>query len=137
MKDVTYFFGAGASCESMPLVNNFNAKFAVFQNFIDERKKLKQLIADCSAFANKIKAHSTFDTFFKKLFHQNKQEEINTYKTVLFFYFLFEHLFAYDELNYYDKDFIFKYKKDYKLDPRYEALIAGLLKPIKGGDRFL
>ena len=132
MKDVTYFFGAGASCEAMPLVNNFNEKFAIFLNFINDSKHLKHLIADCSAFANKIKAHSTFDTFFKKLFHQNQEEEINKYKTVLLFYFLFEHLFTYDELDYYDKDFIFQYKKNYKLDPRYEALIAGLLKPIKG-----
>lgn len=130
MKDVTYFFGAGASCEAMPLVNNFNEKFAIFQNFIGERSALKDLIADSSTFAKKIKAHSTFDTFFKKLFHQNKEEEINKYKTILLFYFLFEHLFTYDEL-YHDKDFLNQHRKIYKLDPRYEALIAGLLRPIK------
>lgn len=131
MKDITYFFGAGASCEAMPLVNNFNEKFAFFQNFIDERSDLKDLIADVSTFVNEVKAHSTFDTFFKKLFHQNKEEEINKYKTVLLFYFLFEHLFSYDELDHYTES-TSKNKKQFKLDPRYEALIAGLLKPIKG-----
>lgn len=131
MKDITYFFGAGASCQAMPLVNNFNKRFSIFQNFMSNQFTFTEIGTDSIAFANEIKAHSTFDTFFKKLFHQNKNEEIQKFKTVLLFYFLFEHLFTYDELGY-DEDFVIENNKNYKIDPRYEALIAGLLKPIKG-----
>lgn len=133
MKDISYLFGAGASCESMPLVNNFKERYECFLKFIKNRIIfINNLAGDCLIFSEELAGHSTFDTYFKKLFHQNKEAEIKKYKSILFFYFLFEHLFATDPLNHKEERII----KDYKLDPRYEALIAGLLKPIKGEVEF-
>jgi hypothetical protein len=131
MNDITYILGAGASFQAMPLVNNFCSRFKIFQNFIGEQFAFPGFGSDCVSFGNEIKAHSTFDTFFKKLFHQNKLEDIDKYKSVLLFYFVFEHLFTYEELGY-DEELGKTNNKLHKLDPRYEALIAGLLKPIKG-----
>ncbi len=134
MKEVTYFFGAGASCQSMPLVNNFYIRFELFKSVLNNRYTLGQKIHnDINSFSNQIKSHLSFDTFFKKLFHQDKTEEITKYKGLLLLYFLFEHLFLPEDIGY-GESYEENLNKKFIIDLRYEALIAGLLKPIKGID---
>jgi hypothetical protein len=81
-------------------------------------------------FYNDLVSHSTFDTLFKKLFHTDSQSyRIDIYKQILNLYFLWEHFESVTStqeakgLN--EKSF----KKEAKIDKRYDALIAGLLKP--------
>ncbi|MEO8400145.1 MAG: hypothetical protein ABI550_10110 [Ignavibacteriaceae bacterium] len=135
MGEITYIFGAGASCQAMPLVSNFHSRFKTFQEFLSSKILFNQIENDCNEFASQIKSHLSFDTFFKKLFHQNKGREIQRFKGIMLVYFLFEQLFSYEDLLY-DEEFIKKEGKEFILDPRYEALIAGLLKPIKGRIEF-
>jgi hypothetical protein len=125
MHDLTYYFGAGASCNSMPLVTDFHPRFCHFIDFVGRLEKSQDkesFLKDCQEFIDSVYFHLSFDTFFKKLFHQRDKDRIDKYKTLLLIYFLFEHLAkpsrAFD-------------RKKFNNDPRYEALIAGLLKPLE------
>lgn len=92
------------------------------------------LLNDVNNFEKNVKSHLSFDTYFKKLFHQKDYSTIKRCKSILLLYFLFEHLITPEMI-----EDVFKmnyevcngFKKEQKLDLRYEALIAGLLKPSK------
>ena len=142
MKEITYFFGAGASCQSMPLVSNFKERFEVFEEFLSERENSLSfyLMLEIKDFKKAIASHFSFDTFFKKLFHQGVEEKIILkYKGLLLLFFLFEHLVEIENLE--NNTEFRKHKqanrqKISNFDPRYEALIAGLLKPLRGKTEF-
>lgn len=137
-KELTYILGAGASYQSIPVVKTFAKRFEVFINYLDEYKKksssmpLPELklsnedIEKCRCLLDSFRSHQSFDTYFKKLFHTKKDNEIRFAKKVLHIYFIWEHL---------TNDIIFKepknggFWKQAKIDKRYDALIAGLLKP--------
>ncbi|HVT86538.1 MAG TPA: hypothetical protein VHD35_15140 [Chitinophagaceae bacterium] len=131
--DITYVFGAGASCQAMPLVSNFSTRFDSFRNFINTGgfNNASDLVGAANEFADQIKSHLSFDTFFKKLFHQKQERNITRYKCVLLVFFLYEHLLMPES----EQDSIILEKK-YNIDPRYDALIAGLLKPVMGRTEF-
>ncbi|MFT3911452.1 MAG: hypothetical protein QM737_18660 [Ferruginibacter sp.] len=142
MNEITYLFGAGASCQSMPLVSNFPLRFKLFQETIFYIGNIPPDLAnEITDFGKKVESHSSFDTFFKKLFHQNKSNElIIKYKRILFLYLLFEHLVNHETIK--DRSLFKKLEgnnlhRKYPLDPRYEALIAGLLKPVRGKADFI
>lgn len=132
MNEITYILGAGASYYSMPLVEDFPNRFNYFLDFI--RPSISSdvwFMKDCEKFASQLESHVSFDTIFKKLFHQNSSNRIRRYKAILLIYFIFEHL--YFTSNNQDKRIS---NKKYVNDPRYEALIAGLLKPVNGKCEF-
>jgi hypothetical protein len=135
MNDITYYFGAGASCKSMPLVSNFEQRFDYFISRINEERMpdKEKFVELCLEFLKAISAHLSFDTFFKKLFHQQKHPLIKKYKTLLLIYFLFEHLI---EVPVQIEEEYKNGMKESNPDPRYEALIAGLLKPIRNANEF-
>lgn len=137
MNDITYIFGAGASCHSMPMVYNFPLRYQLFKEHVTLTMSLnRQFSTDISEFGNQVESHSSFDTFFKKLFHQNQSDAIiNRYKRILLLYLLFEHLIPISEIaerqthKNLEKEGL---QKKFDVDPRYESLIAGLLKPVRG-----
>ena len=131
MDEITYIFGAGASYHSMPLVENFKYRFSVFIDFIRDASYQSELVIDSIDFLFKIKAHASFDTYFKKLFHQRKTSQIIKSKKILLSFFLFEHLIDIETYNQTANTYNdLAVKKEFNVDPRYEALIAGLLKPF-------
>jgi hypothetical protein len=133
MAELTYIFGAGASFNSMPLVENFPDRFDYFMGFVGkvtDGAKKDFFLKDCADFSRNVKVHLSFDTFFKKLFHQGEKEKIQDYKAIILIFFLFEHLMNLDEIRN-SQNALVKGKMAI-VDPRYEALIAGLLKPIMG-----
>lgn len=136
MKEITYILGAGASCKSMPLVANFQDRLLLYCHYTTYTNNLPSgLPENVKEFESKVSSHFSFDTFFKKLFHQSNSDELlNKYKKLLFQYFLFEHMVDVDV--YPGTQIVKKLKekglqKQYKIDPRYEALIASLIKPIR------
>ncbi|MEJ7823184.1 MAG: hypothetical protein WKF85_12735 [Chitinophagaceae bacterium] len=137
MSEITYVFGAGASIKSMPIVNNFVKRFETYLNFLADINE--EFRSENRNFITQIKSHLSFDTYFKKLFHQNQNELIQKNKNLLLSFFIFEHLIP---LNYYysyaDPNEISDYiiDKEYHVDPRYDALVASLLKPLKGKCEF-
>lgn len=142
MADITYIFGAGASCQSMPLVSNFKERFDVFEEHLrlSSSSLNLALLQDIRQFKKEINSHFSFDTYFKKLFHQESDNKlIDKSKVLLLLFFLFEHLADQETLK--GNQIFQKLEKDQKqkklnIDPRYEALIAGLIKPIRGKSEF-
>lgn len=136
MSELTYVLGAGASYQSIPVVKTFSSRFSFFINemkstlnpaHIDRDTVLKFI----NEFYVELLAHSTFDTLFKKLFHSdNAGVTTSIYKQILNLYFLWEHFKSTEELKDIKKTDDFTFKKEAKIDKRYDALIAGLLKPI-------
>jgi len=136
MNEITYFLGAGASYQSMPLVNNFGDRFNNYLTFLRiTLSHRSEFIKENRKFIDNIGEHLSFDTYFKKLFHQNS-DEIVKYKALLLYYFIFEHLCP---LGLYNLKFNGNFpenRKKFNIDPRYDSLIAGLLKPVKGQCQF-
>lgn len=134
--EITYLFGAGASYYSMPLVENFGSRFEVFIKFLEDYISVSKIgfLNDCKVFKNEVSNHLSFDTFFKKLFHLS-DVSAEKYKAILLIFFLYEQLQDISTVDIFiDPE---KYGKKYgikkgNIDPRYDALIAGILQPQKG-----
>lgn len=134
MPGITYYMGAGASCESMPLVKTFRERFELFMNFVDSfpQSENRDKFGDLSySFLDELKKHISFDTFFKKLFHKRAEKSIQLYKNVLLIYFIFEHLVDDEYL-----DTRPRIPKVSSIEKRYDALIAGLLQPYNSSTKF-
>src|SRR5262249_12052514 len=125
------FLAQGASSQAMPLVNNFAPRYEAYLNFLREKKFDERFIMESEEFHVKVQSHLSFDTFFKKLFHLSEDALITKYKYLLLLYFIYEHVTQVRLFNSYAWN-IAGAEKHYFTDPRYDALIAGLLKPMKG-----
>lgn len=150
MKEITYILGAGASYYSFPVVKTFADRMNYFFKVIDGQTTMhhKEVANALNAFISEVKVHQSFDTYFKKLFHLGKDNDILRAKKVLNYYFLLEQLefpptapfyVKYSDLNGNDIDYPINensFNKKNLVDSRYDALIAGLLKPIKGEAKF-
>lgn len=139
-QSITYILGAGASFQSFPIVNSFPHRFSRFTDNIDmiikdqrsdtdTSQKFGLLLDSSKVLSNEFRAHSSFDTFFKKLFHTEEFSQIKLYKKILNIYFIWEHLATIESIPTDFKGDIFT--KRSQIDKRYDAFIAGLLKPIK------
>jgi hypothetical protein len=142
--EITYILGAGASYYSMPLVENFPDRFQIFKSFLNSIRgnsfleyslfdeKVGIIVRDCEEFQREVQHHISFDTFFKKLFHLPGDSSKRRDKEILLLFFLFEHLLDVKNFTQFQSSGIRKeigLKKGTQ-DPRYDALIAGLLEPI-------
>lgn len=135
--EITYLFGAGASCQSMPMVHSFCDRFRVYLEFLRNIGAKQSFIDRNKSLINEIKSHLSFDTYFKKLFHQNNPSvSIDQRKYLIYLYFIFEHLFDTTYYTEIGRKMNPSCTKDFGCDPRYDALIAGLLKPSRGKSEF-
>lgn len=137
--EITYLFGAGASYYSMPLVENFGNRFKVFTDFLRNTvpNAKNGFMAECEQFSQQVKNHLSFDTFFKKMFHLPENDDVQKFKVVLLIFFLYEGLLDISNNEVFNNTEANKDKYGVKrgnIDPRYEALVAGLLYPSK--DKF-
>ncbi|MBP6025019.1 hypothetical protein [Ferruginibacter sp.] len=150
MNELTYILGAGASYYSFPLVKTFSDRFNYFLKITKYRTSVhnKSFLSALENFSNEIKVHQSFDTYFKKLFHLGNEYDILEAKKILNFYFLWEQLEFPKNSPHYSAvtdsqgndmqypEHANSFKKEALIDSRYDALIAGLLKPIKGKSEF-
>jgi hypothetical protein len=116
MNKVTYLLGAGASCKSLPMVEDFAERLSKFndelmlrvtyddtpaQGFtykrIDPSRPLnpleKEFVESFTWLGNEAKRHASIDTYAKKLFIRNDkeaQENLHKLKTTLSCYLLLE-----------------------------------------------
>lgn len=144
-KSLTYILGAGASFQSIPVVKTFNQRLLKFKEFLLSESnhtrvspKLKKRYDEAAylyeMLFNEFSSHHSFDTYFKKLFHLGDSKNINRKKRLLNLYFFWEHsknsmgYNSWNEEGWNEKDFY----KESLFDKRYDALIAGLLKPFSG-----
>ncbi len=132
--ELTYILGAGASYQSIPVVNTFPFRFNKFTGFIgycknDDNEVFGSVYEYCQKLSNDFLSHQSFDTYFKKLFHTNNIKEIQKGKKILHLYFIWEHL---SDLDNPELSLKSQFIKTAKIDKRYDALIAGLLSPEIG-----
>jgi len=128
VNEITYILGAGASCQSMPLVENFSDRFEIYITFLRMTSSHRtEFIKENQGFIAEVRNHLSFDTFFKKLFHRNATKEIIRYKSLLLYYFIFEHLCPMGLYSDYISPGTMTRGKKFNNDPRYDSLIAGLL----------
>lgn len=108
MAEVTYLLGAGASANRVPIVNKMSSSIytviSELQKYIgiindslfvpsielkdDVKKQIPQLLEDLQWMAYSNAAHSSIDTFAKKLY-LTKSKDLNKLKLILSFYFTY------------------------------------------------
>lgn len=140
-KELTYILGAGASFQSIPIVKTFGERFKFFITsqigFLRDRSSsiekvgFEQVFNEGILLSTEFNSHQSFDTFFKKLFHTNEKNRILLAKKLLNLYFIWEHCITSLSPPTSDKN---AFIKQSLIDKRYDALIAGILKPINGSN---
>jgi hypothetical protein len=104
--NVTYLLGAGASCNALPLINNFNKKLQDFINYVALKSKQyekdnpkvngnyniikKTLILKTQWLIRESQKHSSIDTFAKKLYLKNSNDQLRDLKAILTTFFAIE-----------------------------------------------
>jgi hypothetical protein len=125
--NITYLFGAGASCNCLPTYANFYNRFNSFLEFIHKQSesngtkeiKVESLRSAIEIVMKEFLFHNTPDTIAKKYFHLGDDEMLNRLKNTLTVFFLYEQSLG--SANNEEKHLI---------DKRYDSFIAALLKPI-------
>lgn len=139
MDEITYILGAGASAGAMPVVDSFVERFKHFLNafltYLQDEREGKEVYTVATKFIEQVESHLSFDTFFKKIYHQGNPSWTIPYKKILLLYFLYEHFVQVNSKQ--GPSALVTMGKKYNLDPRYDALIAGLLKASKETPTFL
>jgi hypothetical protein len=103
-----------------------------FLDTIPDFTKNENLKNEFVKFGKDVRYHLSFDTFFKKQFHL-PTGSTTRHKCILLLFFLYEYLIDIDDYEELIRTGHARTKFGEKTsgqDPRYEALIAGLLKPI-------
>lgn len=136
--NITYFLGAGASANALPVINELPKRLDIFKSVLNSRLRniggpiiysekhfmdsginliADKLINDIDWAIEEISAHSTVDTLAKRLYLiRNKHDELIKLKKVLYIYFLFEQGYNFGEI----RDNVNKEIPD----KRYDSLIA-------------
>lgn len=130
MVNVTYLFGAGASCEALPMVRDMKEriekflvefskeeyKLSIYESF-DTKKSIsaksgvqEKFIENLILLKNECERHTSIDTYAKKLAIRNDKASLNNLKATLSLYLMFEQC-----INGYDK--------------RYDTFYASVLNP--------
>lgn len=110
-KKITYYLGAGASANAIPMVSGINEYLKYLNEFVEQRVRArshnpvqvgtstydKKIIIEFSSFLNKwyhkVKQAPSIDTYAKRLFDNNKKKEYLEYKVFLTIAFHFFHFY--------------------------------------------
>lgn len=147
MANVTYLLGAGASCEAMPVYQNFFDRFKIFASlFLYDKGGKANRVPDkryignsdfesvsrlCKKLISELSSHRTPDTVAKKYFHRTGKDgnDLKELKQTLILFFLFEQIIDHDIKNDLYKE-LYGENVIESLDKRYDSFIAALLKPV-------
>nr|WP_319571722.1 hypothetical protein [uncultured Draconibacterium sp.] len=128
----TYLIGAGASALAIPVIKNFADELAIFADYIEsvqiiedsyhpsfqvdsKPSELKErFINDVIWLAKECKAHSSVDTFARKLYLANRKKELIKLKAVV-------------------SEFLLVKQIQNGIDKRYDAFFAALLEKSEAG----
>jgi hypothetical protein len=145
---ITYFFGAGASCHAIPTVdglssriNNLikylsqikgkieggNPKSFLSELTIKNNQTLIDIIQELNWLINESEEHQTVDTLAKKFYVQSDYKSLCKLKRALIIYFFFEQNIKFS--NYSEE----KNKHELLLDKRYDNLIANIAERKNAG----
>ncbi len=144
MANVTYYLGAGASANCLPVITDIENRLTRMSDHIEEFKPSQKvdpenefdsnlesvqesLKIDIKWILEQTEKHKTIDTLAKKFFHQNKlNTDLLRLKRVMIFFFLYEQTFKsiYGRLDYSNSDI---QKKKELPDKRYDSFIASII----------
>lgn len=104
-KKITYFFGAGASFHSLPLLATMSERMKLFSTYLKIAKKKNfikheftdQFIEDLDKLIRAEKESTSIDAYAKYLFDQNEHLELLHLKAILSAYLIFEQLIKPDD----------------------------------------
>jgi hypothetical protein len=96
---ILYILGAGASCNVLPLSNNFSSRLSDFSQYLKSfkgspdigpefEKNLTLFIEDVEWLSNESLKHVSVDTLAKKLFIKHDHKNLNRLKSILTLFFL-------------------------------------------------
>ncbi len=110
-KKVAYLFGAGASAMALPLVKDIPDRLKKFKEEVIKELGTKwipnKFVQMLDELHDDVIAHSTIDTYAKKLFVLKKKEKLNFLKSILTLFFVWE--------------------QTKKTDSRYDSFIASII----------
>jgi len=139
-KNVTYYFGAGASAKAIPVIDglvkriyglslelerylkkDYNQDFInyVSKNISNYQEALSIIIEDLKWLYNESQNHQTVDTLARKFYVQNEEIKLKKLKRALITYFYFEQHIEFGRI---DDNGEREFKS--KVDKRYDSLIA-------------
>lgn len=142
--NITYLLGAGASCHSIPIMEDFNDVLYKFFRRVDEISETNisfevgEFTFNLLSSSSEIRKFNTVDTYAKKLFLQENIDKLNTLKTTIsLFLAIWQQMVDKDQIfqesvagiNGDEKDEKDKY--DY-IDYRYISLLSSFLQREKG-----
>jgi len=110
MSNVTYLFGAGASCNSMPLVRDFKKRLEDWKtyfgrNVVNNSSKTDEFfkrsestvsshyegfLKDIEKLISNLGNHNSIDTYAKKLATLERHDDLHNLKTLITMFFMFE-----------------------------------------------
>lgn len=141
-KNITYYFGAGASAQAIPVIdglgeridelisklqiyleeyNNQDSKDKICKHIWTHQEALKSMIEDLKWLNKESKNHQTVDTLARKLYVQEEVFKLKKLKRALITYFYFEQNIEFGGFNE-NEERNFKSK----VDKRYDSLIASI-----------
>jgi hypothetical protein len=156
MQQFTYLFGAGASANVLPVVNQMAHRMRFFVDYLKfvehgyktgnlEIRKIdttgfSELLSKVSGVIHEIEQHSSIDTFAKKLYlHDPRSEDLKFLLDFLSVYFIFEQLYkpSAGGMSSFFAAMISEKQNDVKctvrtLDHRYDSFFAALLSNKNG-----
>jgi hypothetical protein len=145
--NITYFLGAGASANSLPVMNSMERRLAEFHDFLnryiessnyapnqnddsslridnDNKNIASSLSVHIQWLRNEIAKHQTIDTLARKLYLNNvKKDELKSLKCIMTIFFLYEQSAPL-------KTWV-REEKTELVDKRYDSFIASIINPKK------
>lgn len=141
MSNITYLLGAGASANTIPVVNNLTYRFDEIIGFLngyehlnelayerlplmvkEHREKIQEIIEDINWLKEEAGHHQTIDTLAKK-FYLIKGNELKRLKKTLIAYFSLEQLLSIPSTP--NENYKFKKGKELRYDSFFAAILNG------------
>ncbi len=139
----TYFFGAGASANAIPIIKDMrdglHTMNGILEQIIETRNKsewdvriksnidiLIKLHNDTKLIIEQLEWHQTVDTIARKYFLQSNWDNYNNLKIILTTFFAFVQIFDIKSIQFGKTSGL-----NYRLDNRYDSLFANILQKNK------
>lgn len=121
MENITYYIGAGASYNSLPLIKTMNIRMQAFSTFLKVNKEkgllthkfAEKYIEELDFLIETEKSHTSIDAYAKKLSISNECDavmKLHYLKCILCGYILFEQLIKPKEITFYSDEYEYQIK---------------------------
>jgi len=144
-KYLTFYLGAGASYNALPIVNEFPFRLQYFIDYLVKNLGIGRgtsFVQNLIDLKSQIEQHSTFDVYAKKLFLQKRIEDLEKFKFLISVFLTFEQIVKEQEPKFLNdkspegedvkKQWDSIKRAHSRLDKRYDSLFALLMNQKDG-----